>query len=262
MDHSRRSFAKRSSRNTDSGFFQTPIPLFVEWRTTRHSRHKPPTQRIHIIIIINNFIFLDSVHVLMEEVDVSPYSPACLSHAALVYFGSDTVGWRAVHQSWIDSCYSKWDAHLVRLLSSQCEHIIEPTLKFLDSRSSGGSGGALQHVTALSNFLASLLEKNQHQLRGSRFQLTNDHIVRLLSSLFGLAYIWAFGSCLDENDFASFDAFAREQLSLCPIPVTIPDEGTVFDYWIDVSSEGDCQFVAWPDRSTTKSSILSIPKVK
>eukprot|EP00118_Oscarella_pearsei_P012535 m.92931 g.92931 ORF g.92931 m.92931 type:complete len:3767 (+) comp36766_c0_seq1:23-11323(+) len=200
----------------------------------------------------------DSVYVLVEETDISQYSPACLSHAGLVHFGTVAVHWKAVFQSWIDSCYSKWDAHLVRLLSSQCEQIIEPTLDFLEK--CGSPSNALQTVTSLANFLSSLLEKNHQVLRGCRFLLTNEHIIRLISSLFGLAYIWAFGSRLDEKDRMAFDNFARSQLSLCPIPVSLPDIGTVFDYWIEVV-DGKCRFVQWQGRSVAKSALLSIPEV-
>ena len=53
------------------------------------------------------------------------------------------------------------------------------------------------------------------------------------------------------SELATFDTFAREQIGLLPYQVPLPEEGSVFDYWLDLRQY---RFLTWVERSPGKSS--------
>ena len=64
---------------------------------------------------------------------------------------------------------------------------------------------------------------------------------------------------------SSFSEFAREQISLLPFSVPLPEDGCVFDYYLDLRRY---QFLPWSERkaegggATTSGGFVSSPEVR
>ena len=59
---------------------------------------------------------------------------------------------------------------------------------------------------------------------------------------------------LMHSEVASFDEFAREQIGDMPFSVPLPEEGSVFDYYLDLKTY---QFLLWSTRKTKENKKTS-----
>jgi hypothetical protein len=204
----------------------------------------------------------ESVKLIAVLSSIDHFSPA-LSRFGLVWIDGSVVSWKFVYHSWVDSCCTKWDARVVRLLSSLCCYIIEPTLAFiskclpLSARES--SDCDVHSVTSFTKFVTALFDSH---LLGKRQRdyilgLSDDSLATVIAGLFAVAYVWAFGSILQHDDAVKFDSFARDMLAHCPTEVYFPQFGTVFDHQFDIETS---RFVSWPEKSFDRSFLTAIPE--
>lgn len=100
-------------------------------------------------------------------------------------------------------------AVMCRLLACLCEEIIEPTLSFVSKdvplSPTEPSAVGVHQVMCFTKFLSTLfdghlLEKRQ---REQVLQLSDDSLAAVIAGLFAVAYVWAFGSNLQQRSLSS-----------------------------------------------------------
>lgn len=64
------------------------------------------------------------------------------------------------------------------------------------------------------------------------------------------------------SELSSFDEFARDQIMQLPFAVSLPEEGSVFDYFLDLRR---FQFLPWTERGSGSSrcsgGYITLPEV-
>lgn len=67
-----------------------------------------------------------------------------------------------------------------------------------------------------------------------------------LEYVFVYACVWGIGGCLAEKDGMDYrKEFSNWWKSSWKTQVKFPSKGTIFDYYVEVTSEGACKFTEW-----------------
>jgi dynein heavy chain len=172
-----------------------------------------------------------SMRLIFEISNLKNGSPATVSRAGVLFLNETDVGWGAYFQSWVDNLCAK-NAHIdtkeQAWLEALVQQYVPPTLDNMRKNK-------WMHLTPLMNFgmvstLCSILEG---VLTAKNVPQGTDKDV--YEAYFQFAAIWAFGGAFGADKANDFRKLFSEwwRMEWGKMNFKFPDEGLVFDYFID-----------------------------
>ena len=202
---------------------------------------------------------------LFEVMDLAAASPATVSRIGVVYVTSTLLGWFPYIQTWsvtiLDPAIPKvlkdhildrfkeyipkglvWqrryctepvetvDIQLVVSLAALFNSLFRPVADGDTARTGGGGGD-----TGVAG-IKSLCESTSSTPSYSNEEI--EALMAIADKVFAFSFVWSIGVSCAEKEWEKFDEFAREEL-MSPLSVNMPPMGQVFDYYVDLSGDGE-----------------------
>ena len=188
------------------------------------------------------------MRLLLEIENMSQASPATVSRGGVIFMNSTDVGWQPYVKSWIQnrevdhervlltSLFEKYAGKSMEWVSRNVRTIVPiPEISMVQSlthiiEGMVGNGEELLHLV-----------KTTGQEAGNK----------MMEMIFMYATIWSTAGAIisdKQNDFrGAFDKWFRTEFAE---PVQLPEEGTVFDFWVD---KEQIAFANWAKRTASYS---------
>ncbi|XP_071818739.1 dynein axonemal heavy chain 5-like isoform X4 [Apostichopus japonicus] len=164
----------------------------------------------------------DNVKLLFETTHLMAASPATVARTGIVFFDRESLGWRPIAQSWLDSRNQQEVHCLQKAFNKTMDGVVNFVLYDTKPLVNVCEAGMFKMCIGL---LEAML--NEHISIGGEL-----HIERLY--LFCL--IWSFGGLLQGTDRKNFSELLRTLTSALP---DYDHEISVYDYYVDESGEWD-----------------------
>ncbi|TSZ12225.1 Dynein heavy chain domain-containing protein 1 [Bagarius yarrelli] len=198
----------------------------------------------------------EGIKILVETTSLREATPSALGRCSLVCISGINV-WKNVWKSEIDALYREHivDQNTLQTWKFLAEDLFSSTLIFLRHKgltsvmdkegfkarkTSPAITNGLQEVMSFIKILRALLwdSKKRNASKQKRDYMPKPPSTELHArNLFVIAYIWGFGGQLHPRHWLQFDNFAREALFKCRYKIEVPDKGTVFEHFFDISDK-------------------------
>ena len=184
------------------------------------------------------------MRMLFEVQDLAAASPATVSRCGMVFYATETLGWRPPVISWANRVMSGpgWDNDAREHVLDLFDRHVPRALSFLRANLKEIIPTVdMQLVAALTSLFESLLPKSglirdpAEVAAAQKAAADGDDEEELVSSnglskLFVFCFTWSIGGALDEENRVRFDEFVREHVD--PECLVIPTTGRVHDFAI------------------------------
>ena len=170
-----------------------------------------------------------SMKLLFETSHLHNASPATVSRAGCVFFNEADIGWRPYVQAWAKTMGGQKAASILEQLFEQ---FVAPTLSMIAKEK-------WKHVTPIKDF--SIIEVICRILEEvlTPENCPQDSEKDVYEAYFQFAAVWAIGGPFGSDKGADFrkmfDGYWRTEFAKCAM--RFPEEGNIFDYFIDPSTK-------------------------
>ncbi|XP_067102810.1 dynein heavy chain domain-containing protein 1 [Osmerus mordax] len=198
---------------------------------------------------------LEELKLLAEVTDLSDAAPSTVTRCTLVHLGGKDL-WKSVWKVEVDALSRDHtlDQGTINMWVRLAEDLFSCTLTFLrhkaltpvmhseadnDNNVSKGIAYGLQEVMSFIRILHALLEQYMAPVvtQPSSVNISTPSTQPELQArnIFLVAYIWGFGGHLHPRHWPQFDVLVREALFESRYRVEVPAEGTVFEYFFNIT---------------------------
>ncbi|KAI8927547.1 dynein heavy chain and region D6 of dynein motor-domain-containing protein [Entophlyctis helioformis] len=198
-----------------------------------------------------------TMSIQFEVSDLAVASPATVSRCGMIYMEPDSLGWRPLMQSWLNTLPHGVKPDHKSLILTLFDWVVPPCLEFVNTscREMVGTSN-INMAVALMNLITCQLDDF------SADQKTIDEIppniqVVWMVSFFLFSCIWSLGGTLDGRSRKKFDVFYRTLINggnkdyLPPekfkMDKPIPDPATIYDYVFERDKKTGGTWKLWTD---------------
>lgn len=191
-----------------------------------------------------------TMRLVLEAENLKHATPATVSRAGIIFINADDIGWWPLVTSWV----ARWEQPTMQqtlnsLFLKYVGGVVDLFIR--GDAAAGGSGGTAKSnpftpmvaippvnmVSTLCALLEGLLVPKNCPPEGPK---------EIVEPYFIFACVWAFGGTLSGDKVGMYDSSGRDAFNLWwrrTWPnVGIPEDGLVFDYFVDTDSK---KFVPW-----------------
>ncbi|KAM3623253.1 uncharacterized protein V6R79_009073 [Siganus canaliculatus] len=192
---------------------------------------------------------------LMEMTDLRHASPSAVTCCSLVCLTGSNV-WMAVWRDEVDTLSSEYtlDPGILKVWRRLSEDLFSSTLSLLkenaltsvicNRESCEGMVYGLQEITSFVRILRALLLRFGLEMEKveavtqldtkAHADIHNEQDQERARNIFVVAYIWGFSGHLHPRHWPQFDLLARQVLFSCRYKIVVPDDQSVFDYFLKI----------------------------
>ncbi|KAK3925188.1 Dynein heavy chain 7, axonemal [Frankliniella fusca] len=185
-----------------------------------------------------------TMSMIFEVMDLLQASPATVSRCGMIYQEPGALGWRPLADSWLRAPPQLISALLDWLVPPCTQYLRRHCSQVLDAGVSNTVRGVLQ--------LAEMLLDEATQA----WDDFEKYVANWTHATFLYAGVWGFGGALDQASQEKFDEFYKELWrgnneahpvpeSVGPVELSIPNEGTLYDYVFVYRQKGAWKH--WPE---------------
>jgi len=177
-----------------------------------------------------------SMSCIFEVADLAVASPATVSRCGMVYQQPESLGWRCMVVSWLNTLPPGFDDKARKRLETLVDWLVPPALRVVRSECTQyvPSADSAMLRNLLSLFDALLLDCGDSFADAKRVEeLGAARAAALVEGLFLFALIWSIGASVDVAGRACFDRFLRKTCKENPsykLTSQVPPKGLVHDY--------------------------------
>lgn len=216
-----------------------------------------------------------SMSVQFEVADLAVASPATVSRCGMIYMEPDTLGWRPIMVSWLDTLPSAFDSESRSLIEALFDWIVPQTLQFVKKQCKEYvPTPTINMVSTLMNLMSCQFD----ELESSKEEIPKTTVTTWIHNIFVFSTIWSLGGVIDGESRAKFSVFLRQALmgqdSKHPIPASvnfdkmIPTAGLVHDYVFEKDLKFGGVWKGWMDtipkfeiESKAKFNSITVPTI-
>lgn len=215
---------------------------------------------------------------MMETTNTNEASPTLFGRCYVLHCSDgESVFWRDLLDRWLGDARQKW------VLNSASEQLMHTLITFLFSNFlQNGTRSSWSHclfenatpnfkrnnvtnlgifeITCYTSLLGAIFDKflsRKHWEKISEEDVAKrkpediiPNYLLLLRNLIAFAFTWSIGGSLNANYWGSFNTEFRKMLTLAPVSIDIPEEGSVFDYCVNTSGGGE--WIKWKQTTADK----------
>ncbi|KAM4750013.1 dynein heavy chain domain-containing protein 1 [Anableps anableps] len=232
-------------------------PCWLDYLTTLCSSQDP-----HLYLSSGEtMLYPSQLSLLLEMTDLRVASPSAVTRCGIVYF-MQTDLWKAIWKSEMDalSIEYKLEQGVQKMWNRLAHDLFSSTLSLLEQHSltsanhfeSGSCENfGLQEITSFVRILRALLQSFVKRLKkpntilqkDSRGETNNPSTNAqgeqelLFRNLFLVAYVWGFGGHLHFRHWPQFGLLARKVLFTSRYKIQVPEQDSLFEYFISNDSK-------------------------
>ncbi|KAJ1520032.1 hypothetical protein ONE63_004262 [Megalurothrips usitatus] len=215
-----------------------------------------------------------TMSMIFEVMDLLQASPATVSRCGMIYQEPATLGWRPLVDSWLRArppgAPSRWKEEYRGLIGDVLDWLVPPCTDFLRRHCTAlVDAGVSNSVRGVLQLVEMLLDEATGAIAWEDF---DKFAVNWMHTTFMYAGVWGFGGALDQPSQERFDEFYKDLWrgnneqhpvpeSVGPVEVSIPHEGTLYDYVYVYRQKGSWKH--WPEllRSVKMTETINIQQM-